>query len=535
MKNKKYKNNNLDASYENFKNNFQKNNTNYLKNKFHCKNNICRNKMILNKNNYIDDSKNSYTNKTFINYFRNKNDNLLQENKKNNQKITRLKNYCYTPDRNSKYNIGLTPNKNNISLVKVNNRNYKNNIEHYTNKNTTKLFLSNQKRKYNILSNERKALTPNKVKKSYLENNKKIRDSESYKYFNSNKKNFIADFSKSCQGSSNKFGKINKDKYHLFDDSSLKYNKKRENKREKTYDKFNRKLPNLNYKNSNNLNLKNSKYPKISSLNNTSQIKFSNSFCCKNNRKENNHQELRKSNDKNYIFSNTQINKNKKYFNDKNTKFRFRSKSSNYKCDQRNYYKSNDNQRKKLNYKYKNSINNSYFESSTSQYKKKNQKLIKDSFNNFDSSNKTNDFNFSTNYENYYVNKSEISFSQKKANKDLGKYDYPHNFVNKNTNNFYEKAKIDSNKITSKKTYKFIGINNYKTKSSTNTYDEINSSNSNISKNTILDSIEEIHFNFVNVLQSSKNLVKMENQRGDKIIEDNQNSSIILVEERDIE
>ena len=161
--------------------------------------------------------------------------------------------------------------------------------------------------------------------------------------------------------------------------------------------------------------------------------------------------------------------------------------------------------------------------------------MIKDSFNNFDSSNKTNDFNFSTNYENYYVNKSEISFSQKKANKDLGKYDYPHNFVQKNTNNFYEKAKIDSNKITSKKTYKFIGINNYKTKSSTNTYDEINSSNSNISKNTILDSIEEIHFNFVNVLQSSKNLVKMENQRGDKIIEDNQNSSIILVEERDIE
>ena len=61
----------------------------------------------------------------------------------------------------------------------------------------------------------------------------------------------------------------------------------------------------------------------------------------------------------------------------------------------------------KLNYKYKNSNNNSYFESSTSQYKKKNQKLIKDSFNNFDSSNKTNDFNFSTNNENYYVNKSK--------------------------------------------------------------------------------------------------------------------------------
>ena len=128
-----------------------------------------------------------------------------------------------------------------------------------------------------------------------------------------------------------------------------------------------------------------------------------------------------------------------------------------------------------------------------------------------------------------------MSFSQKKANKDLGKNDYTHNFVNNNSNNFFEKTKINNRKMVSNKTYKFSGINNYKTKSSTNTYDEINSLNSNISKNTILDSIEEIHFNFVNVIQSSRNLIKIENKKEDKIIENHQNSSVFLVEERDIE
>ena len=161
--------------------------------------------------------------------------------------------------------------------------------------------------------------------------------------------------------------------------------------------------------------------------------------------------------------------------------------------------------------------------------------MIKSAFNNFNSSQKPREFNFQTNYENYHVNKSEMTFSQKKANKDLGKNDYPYNNTNTNSNTFYDKANITNPKIQGNKKYKFIGINNFMTKSSTNTYDEINSSNSNISKNTILDSIEEIHFNFVNVLQNSKNLMKMENKNGDKIINNDHNSSVILVEERDIE
>ena len=131
-----------------------------------------------------------------------------------------------------------------------------------------------------------------------------------------------------------------------------------------------------------------------------------------------------------------------------------------------------------------------------------------------------------------------MTFSQKKANKDLGKFDYLNNkFNNINSNPFFEKNQQKLNKVHSNiKNNKFIGITNFMTKSSTNTYDEINSSNSIISKkNTNLDSIEEIHFNFVNVVQSSRNLMKLENKIGEKILNNNQNSSVIFLEERDIE
>ncbi len=131
-----------------------------------------------------------------------------------------------------------------------------------------------------------------------------------------------------------------------------------------------------------------------------------------------------------------------------------------------------------------------------------------------------------------------MTFSQKKANKDLGKFDYLNNkFNNINSNSFFEKNQQKLKKVHSNiKNNKFIGITNFMTKSSTNTYDEINSSNSIISKkNTNLDSIEEIHFNFVNVVQSSRNLMKLENKIGEKILNNNQNSSVIFVEERDIE
>ena len=57
-----------------------------------------------------------------------------------------------------------------------------------------------------------------------------------------------------------------------------------------------------------------------------------------------------------------------------------------------------------------------------------------------------------------------------------------------------------------------------------------------VSSRLLLDSIEEIHFNFVNVEQSSRNLMKlMENTEGDIIVNNNPNSTVIIVEERDIE
>ena len=288
-----------------------------------------------------------------------------------------------------------------------------------------------------------------------------------------------------------------------------------EKNRKKTPDKLISKLPNLNYKYKTKINNNLSNNTKFFILNNTSQIKFSNSFYTKNNRKERSSYDLCRTNEKNYILNNSQINSNKKPLKYKNnSKILLRSKSSNYNGNKRNYFKSNENQRK--NSKYKNVFNNNNnFEYSINNYQNKNQHLIKHTFNN--------------------LNKNEMTFSQKKANKDLGKYDCHYNFNNTNSNTFFEKTQINNSKNQTDKKYKFIGINNYMTKSSTNTYDEINSSNSNISKNTILDSIEEVHFNFVNVVQSSKNLMKMENKIGDKIINNNQNSSVILVEERDIE
>ena len=108
------------------------------------------------------------------------------------------------------------------------------------------------------------------------------------------------------------------------------------------------------------------------------------------------------------------------------------------------------------------------------------------------------------------------------------------------SNTFLEKAQqklnINNNILSNQQHYKYIG-NNLKTKSSTNTNDDINSSNSIISKNNqIPDSIEEMHFNFVNVVQSSRNLMKIqENLQIDKIINNNLNSTVIMVEERDIE
>ena len=82
---------------------------------------------------------------------------------------------------------------------------------------------------------------------------------------------------------------------------------------------------------------------------------------------------------------------------------------------------------------------------------------------------------------------------------------------------------------------------NYKicpTKISThNTFDDYNNSTcGNNNKFNKIDSIEEVHFNFINVLQGSKTLMKsQENYGRDIIISNKPNSNVIILEEREIE
>ena len=543
MKNTKAKNHNLDLSYESFKYSYQKNKGKSFKNKFpridnnyNNYQNIYRNQIILNKSNHTNGGINNH----FINNLRLKSNKTNVSSKVNNikKKDTPIKRHCNTPDRNAKYNLGSTPNKNNISLLKIKNRNDRYVLENNnTNKKEHKYFLDRKWQKYKYLSNERKRqFTPDKTKKSNFVNNRKLKGSESSNYYKFYKSNYKTNFSKSFQDSNYQYSKDRMNNYNLFGDSSLRYNKKKEKIRKKTPDKLSQNLPNINYKYNSKIDYKLSNSSKTQFSNNTSQIKFSKSFCSKNKRNERNSYDLIRTNEKNYILSNSYINSNKKYSNIKNkTNILLRSKSSNYNLAKNKNYNLNDNSRQIVKYKNMRNNNKTDFEYSTNNYKNIHQQYIKNTFNNSNFSRKINDFNFSTNCENYHVNKSELTFSQKKANKDLGKYDYPQNYDNTNNNSFFEKPQLNTNKLQSNKKYKFNGINNYMTKSSTNTYDEINSSNSIISKNTILDSIEEIHFNFVNVVQSSRNLMKMEKWIGERVINNDPNSSIILVEERDID
>jgi len=111
-------------------------------------------------------------------------------------------------------------------------------------------------------------------------------------------------------------------------------------------------------------------------------------------------------------------------------------------------------------------------------------------------------------------------------------------------NNSKDKKGIKSKKYNFEK---YLNINNYTTKLSTNnnTFDE-NSNNTfslynketknNNNKNVGTSTIEEVHLNFVNILQNTKNMMeKQENIIQDKILYNNVNSTTIILDERDIE
>ena len=53
---------------------------------------------------------------------------------------------------------------------------------------------------------------------------------------------------------------------------------------------------------------------------------------------------------------------------------------------------------------------------------------------------------------------------------------------------------------------------------------------------TNTNTIEEVHLNFVNILQNTKNMMEIqENHIKDKVIYTNIDSNVVIVEERDIE
>ena len=106
-----------------------------------------------------------------------------------------------------------------------------------------------------------------------------------------------------------------------------------------------------------------------------------------------------------------------------------------------------------------------------------------------------------------------------------------------------------NNKIFNNSKYNYKGNSNKKnlisnlTKLSTNnnTYEE-NSNNSNTScckdskNNKKTDTIEEVHLNFVNILQNTKSMMRnQENSIKDRIIYNDINSNVIIVEERDLD
>jgi hypothetical protein len=83
-------------------------------------------------------------------------------------------------------------------------------------------------------------------------------------------------------------------------------------------------------------------------------------------------------------------------------------------------------------------------------------------------------------------------------------------------------------------------LNNFTTKFSTNnnTYDENSNSLRMKENNKVINTntIEEVHLNFVNILQNTKNMMEIqESHAKDKIIYNSTNSNVILLEERDIE
>ena len=571
IRNTKYR---IDTSYENNKFSNQKNhiknkNSNAISKPISKNNNNNQIYQNIHKSNIIkknnDEIRNINYNKiNLINAHKKQSNNRILKNKLLKYQNTPVRRECHTPDKNYnnlKYNIGFTTykreSKNNTTLLKQNIHRNISFIDHF--KNNSKRFLPKSKSKnhnFNNLSNERKrVLTPDRMSKT--RNIKFTKNKINFNKYGENKKinapihNF--NFSQNKLSFSKSYGNHNSNSMENCDvlNNSLSRNILKEFKKKKNnFDKYVTKINNNNYY-TNNMKfnpklIKGGKLPELTSL---SKEKLSKSFCSNNNYNESKNLLGRKNN---CLFSNLNLNRVQKDFNklyNQNcySKVIQRSKStdaklikknnSNYLNQNKNYLKRNS--KNKINPKLINNISyeNIIRHNNTNNYNSKNQNNFYTTFNlskkinNFDSSQKNNKTK-------YYENDNNLVFTKinNKENKGINLSGYNKNNISLKSNTFLEMAqqKIKSKKIINNK---LNCVNNFITKSSTNTYDDINSSNSNVSRNNqILDSIEEIHFNFVNVVQSSRKLMKIqENLEAEKIINNNPNSTVFMVEERDIE
>ena len=562
--------NQLDISYESYKHKYQKisskkntsNNTSQYLFTMNKKNNndfdyttyqsINRNKSNISKKGNINEQTNILNNnKLNLLHIQNKPNRISKKKFFKYQKASGVRD-CHTPDKklNNLNNIGLSANKkensHNISLLKSNIQKNSSFIEQNF-KNKSKKILKRSKSKINILSIDRKkAITPDRPNKSRnikfgknqinfnkYKYNKKIKEPRNK--FNFGQNNLILNFNKSHNNNniSNNFNNSRSTDYNdILNNSSFNNNMQREIIKKNNPDKL---FKNIYYNNSKLYS------KKIGMSTKLSNDKFSNSFSSQNYSNERKNQIFMDKNNS-YLFSNLKLNQvQKNSIYNKNNYYSkiFRSKSTDVNNNKKYYSNdkhlfSNNNNYSKLKPNPKNkSINNVSYEKHIKNYPKiykigNNNDII---------------YNQLTNTNSYY------NLSQNSGNSNLIQINkYKKNIKgneiinNKNINSktFLEKAQqiISNNKLLNQKNNKYAGVNNnFITKSSTNTNDDINSSHSIISRNNqIMDSIEEIHFNFVNVVQSSRNLVKIqENIEGERIITNNPNSTVIIVEERDIE
>ncbi len=546
----KYSMNKLDKSYENTKYHYKKkninNNNNISKNIFSTSkklNNNCtafqnidNKKIFLNKKKNTNNEINNYifNNKNKLNIIRIQNFNNNNKNKSLKYENGKIERDCLTPDRNiNKLNIGLMThkkdNKNNVFLLKSNIKRNTSFIEYHF-KNSSKKYLTRRKSKNNnLIKDRKKALTPDKMNKArnmkfnknQIKNNKYGENKKIKQSINFNK-NLI--FSKSFNNNINNETSFNKNK-----DNNYLYNNYSTN--------------NNIYKN--NINYNRSKLPVLTNIS-KEKDKLSRSFCFQNNSNNRKNNSFIQRNDS-FLLSNWKLNITKKELNkiyiQNYSKNNSRANSTDSNYNKKNYRntpiknnsirktsKNNENSRLIINKSHEN-INKGYHKTYNNNFI--NNQLI-------NNNNVHNNFNLS---QNIYNNNNKIkrnvnSLKNSNLSKKINNLDY--NKTNLNTKTFLEIAqqKISQKKTLNQKNYKYNnGPNNFVTKSSTNTNDDINNSNSIISKNNqLLDSVEEIHFNFVNVEQSSRNLMKlMENIEGEIIVNNNPNSTVIIIEERDIE